>query len=144
MNKLNLLALSLSALVLTACGSGDDGKNGTNGTNGSNGSNGLNSLVNQTNLATGNANCWLGGIQVDSGLDLDSNGTLESTEVTKTSYLCNPDTFGTSGVALPYSVLRNDLENSAIPGSTFEIRNGGYGSDMDRNPANPMQFYAPS
>ncbi len=142
MKKLNLLALSLSALVLTACGSGDNGKNGTNGTNGSNGSNGLNSLVNQIDLATGNTNCWLGGIQVDSGLDLDSNGTLESTEVTKSSYLCNPDTFSSSGVALPYSVLRNDLENNAIPGSTFEIRNGGYGSDMDRNPANPMQFYA--
>jgi hypothetical protein len=146
MNKYKLTLLGLSvALILTACDDGNDGLDGTDGsdgTNGTNGSNGLTSLVLQTQLAAGNANCWLGGVQIDSGIDQNANGTLESGEVSATSYVCIPDNFASSGVSLPYSVLRNDLENGAIPGSTFEIRNGGYGSDMDGHPTNPMQFYA--
>ncbi|KXI29967.1 esterase-like activity of phytase family protein [Paraglaciecola hydrolytica] len=142
--KLSLLGLS-TALVLTACGDGKDGANGNDGlagANGSNGANGLTSLVMQSQLATGHASCWLGGVQIDSGIDINANGSLDSAEVTATSYVCNPSNFASSGVSLPYSVLRNDLENGAIPGSTFEIRNGGFGSDMDGHPTNPMQFYA--
>ena len=137
MNKFVLSLLSLStALMLTAC---DDGKDGSNGTDGSAG---LISLIKQTQLEAGNANCWLGGVQFDSGIDQNANGSLESTEISSTSYVCNPDNFASSGVSLPYSVLRNDLQNGAIPGSTFEIRNGGFGSDLDGHPDNPMQFYA--
>ncbi|MFC0116501.1 esterase-like activity of phytase family protein [Pseudoalteromonas xiamenensis] len=140
MKKTNLIwLLSASSVLLTACNDGSDGKAGLNGTDGVNG---LSSLVLQSKLNAGNTHCWLGGVQVDSGLDKDRNGLLDSSEVTQTSYLCNPDNFASSGVSLPYSVLRNDLENGAIPGSTFEIRNGGYGSDLDGHPSNPMQFYA--
>jgi hypothetical protein len=76
----NLLSLAVVAglsLVLTACG-GDDGKdgangtNGTNGTNGSNGTNGVKSLINQTTLAAGNAQCFKGGIKIESGLDTNT------------------------------------------------------------------------
>ena len=134
MKKFHPYLLTVTTIMLlTAC------KDGTNGTVGVNGQN---SLLVQTQLDTGNTNCWTGGVQIDSGLDQNTNGLLDSSEVTDTSYLCNPNNFGTTGVALPYSVMRNDLENGAIPGSTFEIRNGGYGSDMDGNPTNPMQFYA--
>ncbi len=81
--KLTLLAAALSS-VLAGC-SGDDGRNGTNGADGTNG---LTSLVNQTALAVGNANCRNGGVQVDSGVDTNSDGTLAASEVTATEYVC--------------------------------------------------------
>ncbi|EKE72167.1 esterase-like activity of phytase family protein [Gallaecimonas xiamenensis] len=130
--KRTFTLVALATLAALA-GCSDDGDNGSNG---------LNSLVNQTPLAAGNDQCWLGGVQIDSGLDSNGNGALEPGEVTSTSYVCNPDNFATSGVALPYSVMRNDLANAARPGSTLELRNGGYGSDMDADPANPLRFYA--
>lgn len=162
MKKLLMMAslCCASALLLTACGSGDDGKNGANGTNGidgtngsngtngtdgtngTNGSNGVASLVKQTALTMGSSQCWLGGVRIDSGLDANSNAQLDSGEIIQTSYVCTPDNFAGRGVPVPYTVLRNDLENGAYPGSTFEIRNGGYGSDMVGHPTNPMQFYA--
>jgi hypothetical protein len=93
----NILSLAIVAglsLVLAACG-GDDGKdgangtNGTNGTNGSNGANGVKSLINQTLLAAGNAECFKGGIKIDSGLDTNNDNSLQTTEVTQTTYQCD-------------------------------------------------------
>ncbi|MBQ0761036.1 MAG: esterase-like activity of phytase family protein [Zhongshania sp.] len=85
-------------LFLAACG-GDDGRDGVNGQNGvaggsgadgANGSNGLNSLIRQTNLQTGNAQCFSGGVMVESGRDSDADDTLADSEVTDTSYICAP------------------------------------------------------
>ena len=45
------------------------------------------------------------------------------------------------GIQLPSSVLRNDLFDVKT-NKTFEIRNGGYGSDMVAHPENNNQFYA--
>ncbi|WP_321469198.1 esterase-like activity of phytase family protein [Halarcobacter sp.] len=47
----------------------------------------------------------------------------------------------TKGSQLPYSVLRDDLID-ANTGKNFEIRNGGYGSDMVEHPTKSNQFYA--
>lgn len=80
----SVICLSLT-LALTACGSGDDGKDGNNGANGSNG---LNSLVNVTELTAGNVACPYGGQQIDTGLDSNGNGTLETDEITATQQLC--------------------------------------------------------
>ena len=66
-----------SALALTACGI-NDGKNGTNG---------VNTLVTQTTIGTGTA-CAFGGVQLDSGTDINGNGTLDSSETSATNYLC--------------------------------------------------------
>ncbi len=68
--------------------------NGTNGTNGTNGVNGLNTLVQIVSEAAG-ANCTNGGKNLKSGLDTNSNGILESSEVTSSAFICN----GTSGVS---------------------------------------------
>lgn len=46
------------------------------------------------------------------------------------------------GALLPYTVLRDDLDNGAKPGTIFEVRNGGYGSDMVAHPTIANQFYA--
>ncbi len=78
--KLSLLILALTA-VLAGC-DGDDGQDGLDGVNGAT------SLINQTQLAVGNEQCRNGGVQVDSGLDSNSNGLLDSSEVTATNYVC--------------------------------------------------------
>lgn len=87
--RLAAVGMVTSAAILTAC-SGDDGSNGINGVDGNNGTNGtdgLNSLVSQTAIGTG-SECTFGGIQVDSGIDANDNGTLETSEVSSTNYLC--------------------------------------------------------
>ncbi|MBU1412592.1 hypothetical protein KKC22_13860, partial [Myxococcota bacterium] len=59
-----------------------------NGADGSDGSNGLTALVRQTAEPAG-ANCATGGTRLDSGLDANVNGTLDSAEVAQTRYICN-------------------------------------------------------
>ena len=105
--KKNLLSLAVTAslsLILAACG-GDDGKNGrdgVNGTNGSNGSNGANgtdgktSLITQTRLAAGHDQCFQGGIKIESGVDANSDNTLQTTEISQTSYQCNATAINSS------------------------------------------------
>ncbi|MEE4245149.1 MAG: alkaline phosphatase [Kangiellaceae bacterium] len=81
MNYFKLSAVALAVAGLASCS--DDGTNGIDGVDG------IVSLVNQTELAVGDANCRNGGIQVDSGLDSNNNQTLDASEVTETEFLCN-------------------------------------------------------
>jgi hypothetical protein len=53
-----------------------------------NGANGLNSLISVTAVTAG-VNCTYGGYRIDVGLDIDSNGVLEASEVSSTVYICN-------------------------------------------------------
>ncbi|MEC8052592.1 MAG: alkaline phosphatase [Myxococcota bacterium] len=75
---------------------GSDGTNGTNGANGANGADGtdgvdgLQSLVNQAEVAFGSEECPAGGIRIDTGLDVNSDGTLDETEISDTEYVCRP------------------------------------------------------
>lgn len=88
-----LVVMSLPALMV-GCG-GDDGKNGVNGTNGSNGSNGASgtdgktSLIKQTTLVAGDAQCFSGGVKIESGIDANSDKSLQATEVAQTTYQCD-------------------------------------------------------
>jgi hypothetical protein len=74
------------AISLGACtgGEGDDGKNG------------VDSLVMQTTLVSGDSNCFQGGVQINSGPDLDGDGVLDSNEITETSSLCTPTSLNQS------------------------------------------------
>jgi trimeric autotransporter adhesin len=78
-----LATLLTASLFLAAC----DGDNGMDGMNGSNGTDGLNSLVATRDIAKGDAVCLGGGLALDSGLDLNRNDVLESSEVTATELL---------------------------------------------------------
>ncbi len=80
-------AIATSVIGLTGCLS--DGDDGSRGENGVQGPAGLNSLVAQTNLSVGNENCLNGGVQIDSGLDANSNNTLDAGEVSATEFVCN-------------------------------------------------------
>jgi len=72
--------------------------NGVAGANGTSGTNGLTTLVSVTIEPPG-ANCASGGKKVNSGLDANGNGVLDSAEITSSSYICNGVTgaAGTSG-----------------------------------------------
>ncbi|MCO7189491.1 MULTISPECIES: esterase-like activity of phytase family protein [unclassified Pseudoalteromonas] len=144
-----LLALSV-IFALAAC-DGDNGKDGQagingedgiNGVNGNTGAKGLTSLLSQVSLPMGDPQCYFGGIALHSGVDINSDNQLSGVEVTQTNYVCQPSPLSAQGSALPHTALRSDLQNGDIAGSTFEIRNGGYGSDMVAHPTNKTQFYA--
>ncbi len=86
MNMFKKSILSAAVIALAACG-GDDGKDGSDGAQGDAG---YNSLIIQTELAMGDENCPGGGIQFDSGVDMDRSGTLEDSEIMDTNYSCSP------------------------------------------------------
>ena len=69
---------------------GAPGAQGTQGVAGANGNNGQNTLVKTTNEAVG-TNCTTGGIKIEYGLDANSNGTLDVSEINAslTKYVCN-------------------------------------------------------
>lgn len=73
----NLLYLVVISLLLSC--KGEDGDIGPSG---------LNSLI-QTLTEPAGSNCQFGGLKVESGIDTNSNGTLESEEITNTDYVCN-------------------------------------------------------
>jgi alkaline phosphatase len=89
--------LSLAVLaILAGCG-GDDGSNGSNGIDGESASN---SLVSQTLLKVGHAQCLNGGVKIDSGVDDDSSGVLDTNEVDTTEFVCSPTLTQAQGSAL--------------------------------------------
>jgi len=61
--------------------------NGVPGVSGPLGEQGFNSLINSTNEPTG-INCEYGGLKIESGLDLNRDGSLNPGEVQDTSFLC--------------------------------------------------------
>ena len=88
MNKLKLLSL-LTVSALAGC-DGDNGRNGIDGNDGVDGQSGAQSLIVQTDLALGDANCPNTGVRVDSGVDADFSGTLDSNEISDTKFICTP------------------------------------------------------
>ncbi len=85
-------------ILLISCSDGEDGINGGNG---------LNSLIETTGEPTG-VNCENGGVKIDSGLDANLNGTLESNEITSTEYVCNDEKLYRTYAAL---LTQNDENN---------------------------------
>ncbi len=89
-----------------------------------NGVSGLNNLIKITDEAAG-VNCSNGGYKIDSGLDLNKDGILGDSEVTKTVYLCN----GNNGL--------NSLMNVSKEPSGDNCVNGGYkiqyGLDLNKD-----------
>jgi hypothetical protein len=94
-NKWRVALALLGPMALVACGSGQDGKNGSDGTNGASGTNGSSTLVVVAEEPPG-SDCPAGGKKIESGVDTNQNGTLDPSEVTSTSYVCNGEA-GDSG-----------------------------------------------
>ncbi|MGY3793066.1 DUF7151 family protein [Aquimarina sp. 433] len=66
-------------ICLNSCSDGEDGISGQNG---------LNSLIETIGEPAG-INCENGGIKIESGLDTNANGSLETNEIISTEYICN-------------------------------------------------------
>jgi hypothetical protein len=69
---------------------GATGANGANGANGAAGDAGLSSLVNVSNVSLGDSHCPGGGVKIEVGLDTNTSGTLDPSEVQHTTYSCQP------------------------------------------------------
>ena len=84
---------------------GTDGQNGIDGQDGANGSDGLNSLIDLLSEPSGD-NCEQGGLRINSGLDDNRDGILQTEEVDDFSFICQP----TNGITI-------DFDEDAILGS---------------------------
>jgi len=111
MKKSSILAMSI-AVALTGC-SGDDGENGAQGTNG------FSSLLTQTSLPVGHTQCLNGGLEIDTGLDSNANGTLDSDEVTATNYICRESKTSLAGADISqttknawYTAAKSQVSNN--------------------------------
>lgn len=78
--------VSVVVAALFAC-TGDQGPPGNPGGPGDNGD----TALAITSVEPPGANCPAGGIKVEVGVDADDNGSLEPSEVTSTTYVCNGD-----------------------------------------------------
>ena len=77
----SLVVLSLS-FALFACSAGDDGAAGTDGQDGQ-------SILFSSVAEPAGVNCTFGGFRIEAGTDTNSNGILETTEITSSEYVCN-------------------------------------------------------
>lgn len=89
-----VIAILVLSLISCEGEEGESGMDGINGIDGTNGTNGLNSLLNISEETSG-SNCENGGIRIDSGIDENNNGVLDSDEIQNSSFICN----GTDGVS---------------------------------------------
>ncbi len=106
---------------------GKDGTNGTNGSDGTNGANGKNSLITTTHELAGD-NCAFGGVRVQSGLDQNANGTLESDEINaaQTQFVCTAEPAWSELAPLPavttaysFALATNDQDGTPRLGYMF-------------------------
>jgi hypothetical protein len=104
------------------------------GSDGGSGAAGKNSLVLTTPEVAG-ANCAVGGQKIQSGLDQNSNGQLDTGEVTATSFACNgaAGNVGASGAAGASG--KNALVKSTVESAGANCATGGrkieFGSDTN-------------
>jgi hypothetical protein len=78
--------------------------------------NGLDGQVSLTSVTTepAGANCTIGGLRIDSGLDINSNGALEANEVTATAYVCNGIDGNNSLTKITNEVAGTNCENGGL------------------------------
>jgi uncharacterized protein (TIGR02145 family) len=104
---------------------GPAGATGATGAAGESGSNGKNSLVKTTNEPVG-ATCSAGGVKMEYGIDANSNGTLDLSEVnnTLTKYVCN----GAIGAQGPQGAPATDDQQLSVSqvGDTLFLAGGGF------------------
>ena len=95
-NILQIILISFVTFSIISCAKPADSPKSTTiagVTSGGDGTNGKNSLISTTTESSG-ANCATGGLKVQSGLDSDEDGVLDSNEVAATTYVCN----GSNGI----------------------------------------------
>ncbi|MEQ9309753.1 MAG: hypothetical protein RLN90_09885 [Balneolaceae bacterium] len=89
-----------------------------------NGIDGNNTLTKITNEAAG-TNCENGGLKIDTGIDTNSDGTLDDTEITATAYVCNGVDGNNSLTKITSEAAGSNCENGGLKIDT--------GVDVDSN-----------
>ncbi|MFM1828891.1 MAG: hypothetical protein RL624_1132 [Bacteroidota bacterium] len=109
---------------------GATGPQGVAGPSGAAGSNGLNSLIKTTTEPAG-SNCSAGGVKVETGIDANSNGVLDASEIqtAQTKYVCNGQqgsqgTTGPQGPAGPQGPIGLTGASGAAGANGNTILNG--------------------
>jgi hypothetical protein len=94
-NILQIILITFFTFTISSCAKDSDSPSSataagvtSTGSDGTDGTNGKNSLISTTTESSG-ANCTTGGLKIQSGLDSDEDGVLDSAEVTATTYVCN-------------------------------------------------------
>lgn len=106
----NSKVLLICIALFTACSEGDGG-----------GTRGQNSVVTAIRNSAPADVCSNGGIQVDAGIDSNSNGVLDPNEITSTQYVCN-GVDGTDGMkALVTVVSEPSGTNCSYGGSRVNV-----------------------
>ncbi len=96
-----------------------------NGQNGSNGTNGRTTLASMTRVSTQSSACSsLKGIQINTGLDVNSNGTLENSEISQSQILCDGRD-GAPGAAGPAGANGKGVAFKMVPASYNQCPTGG-------------------
>lgn len=117
-----------------------------NGQNGANGSDGLSTLLAMNRLSTTASTCAAeSGLQINSGLDQNRNGSLDPSEINQTQLVCDGQNgsigasgpAGSNGHSMQYSVLTAASQVCPAGGSTLlmalDIHDRGYYSPTDPN-----------
>jgi hypothetical protein len=104
---------------------GPTGSIGAQGITGSTGPIGLNALIKTTSEPNG-VNCANGGTKIETGVDNNSNGVLDSNEVniSQTQYLCNP--FSSSVISNGMAIGVGDYFGGGIVGYILKPGDPGY------------------
>lgn len=113
-----------SSLLMVSCKKGDTGPAGAAGQNGQ-------TVLTKTTPETAGTNCPTGGTKIETGLDTNRSGSLDASEVTQTTYVCN-GTNGSQGPAGTANVIYSDwiavtaqTMTIAVPSLTQEIVDKG-------------------
>jgi uncharacterized protein (TIGR02145 family) len=116
------------------------GSSSTAGPQGPSGTNGINALI-KTSTEPAGSNCNYGGTKIETGLDVNGNGTLESAEINQaqTKFVCNgaPGSTGPQGPAGSNISSDNQQLSVSSSGDTLKLQNGGFVIIPGISAANP-------
>jgi secreted PhoX family phosphatase len=102
------ILIGMPVVLLSACG-GDDGKDGIDG---------VAVLSNAVNMAA-TENCPYGATVIETGVDSDSNGILETTEIQSESTICSTATIASHMIAASANIK---FDSVVAPTTNFEKR----------------------
>ncbi|MFM1878036.1 MAG: Alkaline phosphatase [Bacteroidota bacterium] len=120
---------------------GTNGRDGLNGVNGADGTNGLNSLI-KISIEPAGSNCPSGGFRIASGLDQNTDNTLDANEVSSLEFICNAESenapyvsyvslISQNGTEDPSSIVLQNTANIAI--SWSRIAQGIYTGQLSQS-----------
>jgi hypothetical protein len=130
-----VIVVLAAAMLVSACGGGGGSTSSNNQQTNSNISTGKNSVAAKTaSLPVGDSSCPYGGILVSTGVDINGNGLLDTSEVTNSQPVCNgaTGTAGSAGTNGKNALVKTTTEtagaNCSAGGLKIDI-----GSDINNN-----------